>query len=373
MKDVRDLDILRVDSSVEFHVIPERIFYDAERMFHIIAASHVDILQFEDAVSVLRYQDIFLKLNLPVCLELHDIDMALRESLGRGKEEIDKALIVARRAVQLSDAIICMTPYDYRELGRDIRVPRHRQYLIPNPVDLSHFPAFGPNVDSLVVLFIGNMFYWPNLHAAEYIIQNFVGRVAKRHKHIKFFFVGAISKRNMNRLKRQHVFFAGYVKDLDFYLKSSTLALCPVTEGSGMKVKILNYCAAAIPVITTTMGVSGYERIKSLIVEDNLDRYPEIICDLLDNKTILQKIGAKNRSYIKKYYDISKIASEIKKIYTSLARCGPRLKRRYKERDVPLPFWLDEERIRKIKNDTYYVIQHGELLSKKSFAPHFDR
>ncbi len=373
IKQTKDLDVLRDSSSLEFHVIPDRVFYDTKQMLQIVADSRVDILQFEDAASVLRYQNVYLKLDLPVCLELHDIDMALRESLGHGKREVDEALRATKKAIGLSDAIICMTPCDHKELKKRVRVPSHRQHLVPNPVDVGAFLAFGPNTNSPVVLFMGNMFYWPNLHAAEYIVHDVVDMVMAKNKKVKFLFVGAISKENKCGLKNPHVLFTDRVKNLKPYLKRSTLALCPIMEGSGMKVKILNYCAAAIPVITTTIGAVGYEQIKSLIVEDDLSRYPEIISHLLEDKTALHDIGVMNQSYVKKYYDISKIALKIKKIYWSLCKDRPRSKRFYREKHLPKPLWLDENRTQKIKNDNYYIIQHGKLLSKKNLAAHSDR
>lgn len=49
-------------------------------------------------------------------------------------------------------------------------------------------------------------------------------------------------------------------------LSTGRIGLAVLFAGSGMKVKILNYCASGLPVITTSVGAEGYENIKSLIV-----------------------------------------------------------------------------------------------------------
>src|SRR3989344_7326512 len=61
--------ILADDSNIEFHLIPEGTFYDPLKLQEIISQHRLDVIQFEDAVSALRYGRLAKKLNIPICLE----------------------------------------------------------------------------------------------------------------------------------------------------------------------------------------------------------------------------------------------------------------------------------------------------------------
>jgi glycosyltransferase involved in cell wall biosynthesis len=355
-------------SKLEYHIIPENVFYSPKRMELIIKNHNIDIIQFEDAVSVLRYRNIFTHLKLPVCLEMHDVESSLKEMLNYCDDDIKQSHAITSKACKLSDRIICMTPLDREELIYKMGVDKKGIFIAPNPINSHQFRYFGPNTKTKNILFIGNMFYWPNYNAALSIIEKISPEVLKFHSDASFSFVGMtpdkLKKKGNNRLN-----FHGEADDLNSFLKHSTIALCPVLEGSGMKVKILNYCAAGLPVIATHIGVSGYEKVKSIIVEDRISQYPKLINSLLDDKRRLVAIGLMNRGSIKKYYELTSVAKKMVEIYRDLLE-EKRIEKKFTiaDSEVPLPLWLDEKRVSKIHDKNYYIIRNGKTISKKKIS-----
>ena len=129
-----------------------------------------------------------------------------------------------------------------------------------------------------------------------------------------------------------------------------------------MKVKILNYCAAGLPIITTTIGASGYERVVSLIIENNLCHYTDIILELLQNSERLTDLGKQNRKFAEMYYDINKLANSLIEIYyeTVNQKTLP-VDRDTADEDIeiPHPLWLKENRVLRVANNKYYIIKNG--------------
>ena len=214
------------------------------------------------------------------------------------------------------------------------------------------------------------MFYWPNQNAVKFIAKKIYPEIYKKFNEIKFTLIGMVPENIKRTLERDNFIFTGSITgvNLNKILKESTIALCPVTEGSGMKVKILNYCAAGLPVITTTIGASGYERVKSLIIENNLNKYPEIIINLLNHSYKMKILGKKNRIAIEKYYDLDKIADKTIQIYQEILNNFYYKTKKIQTRKVlklPLPIWLQEKRVKKIRNKNYYIIKNGKIVFKK--------
>lgn len=176
---------------------------------------------------------------------------------------------------------------------------------------------------------------------------------------------------NIKKIFQKHNFiFTGSTtgKELNQIFKKSTIALCPVMEGSGMKVKILNYCSAGLPTITTQIGSSGYEKITSLIIENDLKKYAKIIINLLSNPKKMRSIGRKNRILIKKYYNLDMIVDKTIQTYKDILnkfpdnKAGLKIKKKI---ELPLPLWLQENRITKNRNKNYYLIKNGKIIFKK--------
>lgn len=367
----KDAESLFENSTMEYHIIPEKIFYDVKKMKSIIKENSLDILQFEDAISLLRYYEIGVKLNIPICLEMHDVETTLKEFLGYRKDEIKNAQIISHNACRLAQAIVCMTSLDHSELIHKVNVSKGKLTLIPNPIDLDYFLYYGPYIKSFNIIFVGNMFYWPNKNAMEQIAKKIYPEVIKKAKDIKFYFIGMIPKKIRKKYEKDNFIFTGSVDNLNEHLKIATLALCPVIEGSGMKVKLLNYCAAGLPVITSKIGASGYEKVKSLLIENDIDNYPNVIVDLLNHHSKLKKIGRSNRKYIEKNFDINDIADKTIRLYKKMIdnfQYKNRIIRKKRITKLVQLLWLDEKRVKTITNKNYYIINNGKIIYKKEIA-----
>jgi len=360
----KDEDIKRVlnDSDIELHIIPERNFYNVVKLRKIVAKNKIDILQFEDSASVLRYYPIAERLQIPIVLEMHDIESTLQKYFQKSPKKIALSQVISNIACRLSDIVITMTPFDFFELTEKIDSCSKKLQLIPNPIDFSEFRFYGPNLKQNNIIFIGNMYYKPNKEAAKYIATKIFPILKKKDKNITFTFIGMAGD-ELQKLANSNLIFTGPVNSLNEFLLQATIALCPITHGSGMKVKILNYCAAGLPIITTKLGASGYEKISSIIVEDDLSAFPDIIVELLSQQKKLKKIGMRNYQLAKKYYDINDIAKKLTGIYQDLIDLNQVNKNtlRMKKIKLPLPLWLEEGRIKKIKNKNYYVVKNNKI------------
>lgn len=347
------------DSDLELHIIPENIFYNIAEMGKIVAKNKITILQFEDSVSVLRYYPIAEKLKIPVVLEMHDIEPTLQKYFKKSSEKISLSRSISNIACQLSDIVITMTLLDYSELADKIGVDYKKIHIIPNPIDFSEFKFYGPNFKKHNIIFVGNMYYEPNKQAVKYVINKIAPALIRKDKNITFTFIGMAGNELKNSINANFI-FTGPVNNLNKFLSQATIALCPITQGSGMKVKILNYCAAGLPIITTKLGASGYEKIPSLIIEDDLNAFPDIIGKFLNQQKQLKKIGLQNYQFAKQHYDINIISKKLVNIYQKIVNLNQTNKNilRIKKIKIPLPLWLEEGRVKKIKKQNYYVIKN---------------
>ncbi len=181
-----------------------------------------------------------------------------------------------------------------------------REYEIPaNPIPLPDTPSAKGRI-----LFVGLMDYAPNVEAAWLICHS----IAPRRPDCEFIIAG----RNPPSIPcPENVRFTGYVKDLKMVIASVEICLAPLISGSGTRLKILEYMAMGKTVISTSKGAEGIECTDGLniIIEDAIDKYPEIICQLLDDEQKCLALGKEARKLINEKYDWELYREPLKKIY----------------------------------------------------------
>ena len=80
----------------------------------------------------------------------------------------------------------------------------------------------------------------------------------------------------MHELKawnKDHIFYAGFVDDIDLYFKAADLFLNPVQSGGGVKTKMIESIALGTTVISTMSGAAGIDKTvcgdKLITIDDN--------------------------------------------------------------------------------------------------------
>ena len=69
------------------------------------------------------------------------------------------------------------------------------------------------------------------------------------------------------------------------YLERAALMVVPVRAGSGMRVRILEAFAHAMPILTTSIGLEGIDAVpgEDVLVADNVDDFTGSVVSLLRN------------------------------------------------------------------------------------------
>jgi glycosyltransferase involved in cell wall biosynthesis len=71
----------------------------------------------------------------------------------------------------------------------------------------------------------------------------------------------------------------GYVDDLRPILAAADVAVNPIAYGSGSNLKMAEYLAAGLPVVTTPIGARGFEEHLASVRVADLDRFAEAVAE----------------------------------------------------------------------------------------------
>ncbi len=91
----------------------------------------------------------------------------------------------------------------------------------------------------------------------------------------------------------------------------------PVRAGGGMRVRILEAFAYAMPVVTTTIGLEGIHAKpeRDVLVADTATDFAKRVVELLEDTSLQEKLSTNGRRLAETKYDWQVVLSAMKPIY----------------------------------------------------------
>ncbi len=124
------------------------------------------------------------------------------------------------------------------------------------------------------ILFIGTLTWKANLEGIKWFLHEVYPFIIEAYPSANLWIVGKNKKEDIIDLHNEHTHFLGFVDDLEVYMQNSTVFICPILFGSGMKLKILEAMYRGIPFVTTSIGAESIITID----EQNTYKYPFAGC-----------------------------------------------------------------------------------------------
>jgi len=229
---------------------------------------------------------------------------------------------IESRAIDRADGVICTTEADRRYYERKtnpgcpvIVAPNgiYRQDVIKDPltnidkekvVDIHE--RYNISEEELIAIFVGSD-YKPNVEAAQFLCSK-VNEFAAIDVHPLI--VGKLCSSLID--VPENMTAPGFVENLQGHLLGADLALNPVTLGGGSNIKMLEYFAAGLPVVSTPFGAKGFE-VKDdqhLVLRDR-DRFVDGLTTLSDADR-RDSIGRRARRFVLKNHVWTNISRDLR-------------------------------------------------------------
>lgn len=303
-------------SSLLFH--PDD-YYGEGKMVETLQKLDVAVVQFYSSEGVLNLAPKMKHANMQTIFEVQNTDYLLLQQLGADVAEVEEARKKQIAAQKLADLIFVRSNEDAAQatlLGADNdRVRLYRGGIDVNTIEFMPERELGKNL-----VFLGHMHYAPNQRAVEHLMNLVMPQLDDEYK-LTIIGVGP------NKLVRSYE-SAGIdvysVENISDELKRHNVALAPLTEGSGTRLKILDYLASGIPTISTKLGIEGLddEIRNSVVVEDDIEQYSTIINDVYQSPDTYERRARLGRKFVERAYSWSGAVVTFTDAYAELRTRG---------------------------------------------------
>jgi len=132
------------------------------------------------------------------------------------------------------------------------------------------------HVEANTLLFWGAMNRKENVDAVKWFLKEIFPRISLFIPDTKLYIVGANPPNEIVKLQSKQVTITGFVDNPGQYFEKCHLAVAPLRMGAGIKIKVLEYLEAGLPVVATTVGAEGIEH-RNLVVADGAEDFARAV------------------------------------------------------------------------------------------------
>lgn len=233
------------------------------RMIREIAAHEVILFEHPQMFDMAAP---FLREDHTIVLDAHNIESRLYPRLT-GQSEIAAAAAdalrkVEQRVMRRADLVLACSEGDRAIAIAEFGVDPARVSVTPNGVDCETVRPVSEDerkaaksalgLYGQTAIFVGSR-WGPNLEAAKAIV-----RLAPLAPAVTWMIVGTVGAELGGPLPA-NVVATGPVDRIEDWYAAADVALNPMTSGSGSNIKMFEYLAAGLPIVTTDFGARGVE------------------------------------------------------------------------------------------------------------------
>lgn len=159
------------------------------------------------------------------------------------------------------------------------------------------------------ILFIGTMTWQANIDAVLWFEEKVLPLLLKDYPQLIFDVVGKLADNSIQKNKHNpNLIYHGFVESTEPFFLQSTVFVCPLQFGSGMKVKNIEALYRGIPLVTTTIGAESIDLHNGIdsFITDNPDEFANYIKQLIRDSLLWTTISQNARSLAKSKYTKAK-------------------------------------------------------------------
>ena len=199
--------------------------------------------------------------------------------------------------------VFVSSPSEAAAFRRQVGPWRCRVEVVPTGVDPVPAAPLGSGPPRLV--FTGALAYRPNADAVRYLCREIFPRVRRLHPDARLSIVGPGASPELRAAcEGDGVEFLGFVPDVFDVLRRSTMFVCPMREGTGIKVKVLEAMACGLPIVATPLALEGIpeaEDGRHLRVASVAATFADRVSELLRDPGLRRLLGERARGLSARY------------------------------------------------------------------------
>lgn len=170
------------------------------------------------------------------------------------------------------------------------------------------------------ILFVGGFAHTPNYVGVKWFLDNIWDKLKKLNSEISLNIVGSRTPDDIQRLSERDpkINVLGFVSDeeLEALYNSVKIVIAPLTYGAGVKGKVIEAIAYAVPIVATSIAAEGIVQSDDILsIADDEKHFAEHINNIYTDELLWNSIRTKEIEYANENLSMEKAKNIIKDIF----------------------------------------------------------
>lgn len=194
---------------------------------------------------------------------------------------------------------------------------------IPNGVDTTMLAPGTMKRDPNRLLFVGTMNWYPNVDAMRFFLNEAWPLLTAAHPALQIDIIGNAPPQDLLRAAQRdpRVRVHGFVDDLQPYLQNAGIYVCPIRDGGGTKLKVLEAFASGIPMVAHPVACEGIEiqdGVHAVLASSAAD-FAAAVSRLMERTEERARLADSARRLVEERYSFSSIGQMLHQSFRAVA------------------------------------------------------
>ena len=195
---------------------------------------------------------------------------------------------------------------------------------IPNGVDLEYFKPRNNQQQENSLIFVGSMNWYPNIEAMHFFVSEIWPLLLKEVPDCILNIVGASPPESIKQLGRDNsrIKIHGFVDDVRPYMEQSAVYICPIRDGGGTKLKLLDAFAMEKAVVAHPIACEGIDATpgRDVFFAETTREFVEKITTLFADEQLRYSMGKNARKMVQAGYSYNSIGKKLATLFEQICR-----------------------------------------------------
>ncbi|MBZ5515140.1 MAG: glycosyltransferase [Acidobacteriia bacterium] len=199
------------------------------------------------------------------------------------------------------------------------RNPQAHCHVVENGTDTEYFHPSGTAPEPNTLIFAGGLSWYPNVSGIQYFARDIWPLLKRQSPGIRWYLAGRSPAAAVIQVAKSgpDITLVPDPQDIRPWIWKAAVFVCPIIDGGGTRLKILDALAMGKAVVSTTIGAEGLDVTpgEHLLVADTPADFAGSVAQALADDNLRQRLAACGRALAERLYSWGMVSQHLEEAY----------------------------------------------------------
>jgi polysaccharide biosynthesis protein PslH len=195
--------------------------------------------------------------------------------------------------------------------------------VVENGVDIDYFSPSDSIKKDKSIIFAGRLDQYSNRESILYFCEKVWPLIKIKHPDVRFTIIGNNPPAKLAEIagNDKNIELLGYVDDVRPYFANAMISVCPIKDGGGTRIKILDALAMGMPIVSTSIGCEGIDITSGadVLIADTPEKFADKVDWIITDAGKRQSMSYYARKTAEDKYSWKAIGEKLDRLYSRYA------------------------------------------------------